>query len=157
MGQSDLPVGRGSKHVKALEGFGWSVDRIKGSHHMLVHGDDKSRRATVPVHSGATIKMGTLRSILSQTKLSEEELLTQALGIMHVLERPRVKTFLRAAAEQGIEVEVRAPGQVFLGAMSSDEIEQSVQAKTFLTLYNVFYLEQQSGSLSDNYSASKNQ
>ncbi|MCC6917645.1 MAG: NAD-glutamate dehydrogenase [Alphaproteobacteria bacterium] len=29
-------------------------------------------------------------------QISEEELLTQALGIMHVLERPRVKTFLRA-------------------------------------------------------------
>ena len=67
---------RGGELVRALERAGFVVKRIKGSHHMLVHGQDKSRRATVPVHSGATIKPGTPRSILSQSKLSEDELLT---------------------------------------------------------------------------------
>ena len=66
---------RGVELVRALERAGFVVKRIKGSHHMLVHSEDKSRRATIPVHAGATIKPGTLRSILSQSKLSEDELL----------------------------------------------------------------------------------
>ena len=86
--------------------------------------------------------------------LKEPKNLPKILRVLELIREANLFSFRRGLdfsdpAEQGIEVEVRAPGQVFLGAMSSDEIEQSVQAKTFLTLYNVFYLEQQSGSLND--------
>jgi len=65
---------RGRAVVRALERAGFVVKRIKGSHHILVHPDDKTRRATVPVHATKTIKPGTMRSILKQTKLTEDEL-----------------------------------------------------------------------------------
>ena len=94
--------------------------------------------------------------------LKQPQSLPQILRILELIREANLFSFRRGLdfsdpTEQGIEVEVRAPGQIFLGAMSSEEIEQSVQAKTFLTLYNVFYLEQQSGSLNDNYRASKDE
>ena len=64
---------RGLDVVRALERGGFIVKRINGSHHILVHRADRARRATVPVHSGQTIKTGTLRSILTQARLTEDE------------------------------------------------------------------------------------
>jgi predicted RNA binding protein YcfA (HicA-like mRNA interferase family) len=66
---------RGGTLVRALEKAGFVVKRVKGSHYILVHSEDRSRRATVPVHAGQTIKPGTLRSVLLQAQLSEDELL----------------------------------------------------------------------------------
>ncbi len=65
---------RGSDAVRALERGGFVVTRIRGSHHILVHPGDRSRRATIPVHAGESLKQGTLRSILKQARLSEDEL-----------------------------------------------------------------------------------
>jgi predicted RNA binding protein YcfA (HicA-like mRNA interferase family) len=64
---------RGSDAVRALERGGFVVTRIKGSHHILVYPADRSRRATVPVHAGQSLKPGTMRSILAQAKLTEDE------------------------------------------------------------------------------------
>lgn len=64
---------RGHSVVRALERGGFELKRIKGSHHILVLPDDPVRRATVPVHAGKTVKPGTLRSILKQAQLTEEE------------------------------------------------------------------------------------
>jgi predicted RNA binding protein YcfA (HicA-like mRNA interferase family) len=63
---------RGSDAVRALERGGFVVARIRGSHHILIHPADRSRRATVPVHAGQTLKLGTMRSILTQAKLTED-------------------------------------------------------------------------------------
>jgi predicted RNA binding protein YcfA (HicA-like mRNA interferase family) len=60
--------------VRALEKAGFVVKRVKGSHFILAHPDDASRRATVPVHAGQTLKVGTLRSVLQQAGLTEDEL-----------------------------------------------------------------------------------
>ena len=60
--------------VRALQKAGFVIKRIRGSHHILVHVRDRSRRATVPVHGGASLKRGTLRSILKQAELTEDEL-----------------------------------------------------------------------------------
>jgi predicted RNA binding protein YcfA (HicA-like mRNA interferase family) len=65
---------RGNDAVRALERAGFVVTRIRGSHHILVHPDDRSRRATIPVHAGKTLRLGTLRSILDQSRLTEDEL-----------------------------------------------------------------------------------
>jgi len=48
--------------------------RISGSHHRLVHKDDPTRVVTVPVHGAASLKRGTLASILRQSGVSVEEL-----------------------------------------------------------------------------------
>ena len=63
----------GSEVVRALEQCGFVLERVKGSHHILVHPDDKTPRATVPVHAGKTVKPGTMRSILKQAGLTEDE------------------------------------------------------------------------------------
>jgi predicted RNA binding protein YcfA (HicA-like mRNA interferase family) len=60
--------------VRALERAGFVLKRIKGSHYILVHPTDKTRRATVPVHGKASLKRGTLSGILRQAKLTEDEL-----------------------------------------------------------------------------------
>ncbi len=64
----------GSDAVRALERAGFVVTRIRGSQHILVHPADRARRATIPVHAGKTLRLGTLRSILDQSRLTEDEL-----------------------------------------------------------------------------------
>jgi predicted RNA binding protein YcfA (HicA-like mRNA interferase family) len=60
--------------VRALERAGFVLKRVTGSHHILVHPDDKTRRTTVPVHGRMSLKRGTLHGILRQAKLTEDEL-----------------------------------------------------------------------------------
>ena len=64
----------GREMVRALERAGFVVKRINGSHHILVHPSDKTRRTIVPVHGRSSLKQGTLRGILRQAKLTEDEL-----------------------------------------------------------------------------------
>jgi predicted RNA binding protein YcfA (HicA-like mRNA interferase family) len=49
------------------------VDRIAGSHHVLVHPQDRRRTVTVPVHAGRDLKRGTVRSIIRQAGFTVEE------------------------------------------------------------------------------------
>jgi predicted RNA binding protein YcfA (HicA-like mRNA interferase family) len=51
----------GAMVVRALKRAGFVVDRIAGSHHVLVYPNDPTRTVTVPVHSGRDLKPGTLR------------------------------------------------------------------------------------------------
>jgi predicted RNA binding protein YcfA (HicA-like mRNA interferase family) len=46
------PALRGAAVFHALEKAGFVVVRIKGSHHIMEHGDDPARRTVVPVHAG---------------------------------------------------------------------------------------------------------
>lgn len=68
---SKLPSLTGREVITALEKAGFSVARIRGSHHILVHSD--GRRTVVPVHSGETIGTGLLSQILSDCQMSREE------------------------------------------------------------------------------------
>jgi predicted RNA binding protein YcfA (HicA-like mRNA interferase family) len=69
-----LPVVRGRQVVQALTRAGFVVDRVVGSHHVLIYPGEPSRTVTVPVHAGRDLKLGTLRSILRQAALSVDEL-----------------------------------------------------------------------------------
>ncbi len=51
-----------------LEHAGFSVDRVTGSHYILIKG---KLRTVVPYHK--SIKIGTLKSILNQIEMSVEE------------------------------------------------------------------------------------
>ena len=62
----------GSDLVAALGKLGFSVLRIKGSHHFLHHED--GRNTVVPAHSGETIGPGLLNKILRDCELSVDEL-----------------------------------------------------------------------------------
>jgi len=61
----DLPA---KKIIAALERAGFTIDRVTGSHYILI----KDRlRTVVPFHK--SVKIGTLKSILNQIEMSVEE------------------------------------------------------------------------------------
>jgi predicted RNA binding protein YcfA (HicA-like mRNA interferase family) len=68
-----LPVVSGRNVVRALTRAGFVVDRIAGSHHVMVFPGDPTRTVTVPVHAGRDLKPGTLRSIIRQAGMKVEE------------------------------------------------------------------------------------
>jgi predicted RNA binding protein YcfA (HicA-like mRNA interferase family) len=67
-----LPVASGRKVIKALERAGFVEQHTTGSHCILRHSIDESRRVTVPTHT-RDLKPGTLRQIIKQSGLSVEE------------------------------------------------------------------------------------
>lgn len=73
MSNSSLPQVSGQRVVRALEKAGFKVRRQKGSHVILVHSQDLSRRAVVPLHGAKSIKTGTLSTILKGAGISREE------------------------------------------------------------------------------------
>lgn len=72
---SDVPLPQisGQRVVRALEKVGFIVRRQKGSHVILVHSQDLSRRTIVPLHGSKPVKPGTLRAILKGAVISLEE------------------------------------------------------------------------------------
>ncbi len=69
-----LPALKPRDVIRALERAGFVVRRIRGSHYQLTHRDDPARRATVP-YGTRDIKRGTLRGILKDSGISEDEFL----------------------------------------------------------------------------------
>ncbi len=61
----DLPA---KKIIAALERAGFVVDRVTGSHYILIKG---KLRTVVPFHK--TVKVGTLKAILNQVEMNIEE------------------------------------------------------------------------------------
>jgi predicted RNA binding protein YcfA (HicA-like mRNA interferase family) len=61
----DLPA---KKIIVALEKAGFVVDRVSGSHYVLVKG---RLRTVVPYHR--SVRVGTLKAILSQIEMSVED------------------------------------------------------------------------------------
>ena len=58
--------------IRALERKGWRLDRISGSHHIIVH-IELGRAVTVPLHN-RELKIGTLISILRVAGIGRDEL-----------------------------------------------------------------------------------
>ena len=52
---------------------GFEVTRVKGSHHMMRHGDDPSRSTVIPVHAGKDLKRGLLHKIVADAGLTTDE------------------------------------------------------------------------------------
>ena len=71
---SGLPQVTGQRLVRALLKYGFIESRQKGSHVLLVHKEQKERRATVPIHGNRDLKPGTLHAILKGAGVSSEEL-----------------------------------------------------------------------------------
>ena len=61
----------GAEVIAALGRAGFSVLRIKGSHHFLRHEDGRS--TVVPVHPGETIGPGLLHKILRDCHLTLDQ------------------------------------------------------------------------------------
>jgi len=73
MAAGRLPAVNGRRVLRALTRTGFIIDRIVGSHHVLVFPGDPTRTVTVPVHSGRDLKPGTLRGIIRKAGLTVEE------------------------------------------------------------------------------------
>ena len=69
---AELPVLRSREVVAALGRAGFFVHHQSGSHAVLRHRTETSRRVTVPMHS-RDLKRGTLRSIVREAGLSVDE------------------------------------------------------------------------------------
>jgi predicted RNA binding protein YcfA (HicA-like mRNA interferase family) len=67
-----LPSLTGKQLIAALARAGFTVTRIKGSHHFLKHPD--GRRTVIPVHAGEAIGPGLLSQILRDCELSRDDL-----------------------------------------------------------------------------------
>jgi predicted RNA binding protein YcfA (HicA-like mRNA interferase family) len=70
-----FPAVRGKELLTALQRLGFSLVRVKGSHHFVRHAD--GRATVVPVHAGEAIGTGLLSRILRDCKLTREDLQKQ--------------------------------------------------------------------------------
>jgi predicted RNA binding protein YcfA (HicA-like mRNA interferase family) len=68
-----LPRRRGREVIAALRRAGFTVVRIKGSHHFLKHPD--GRCTVVPVHAGEIIGPGLMKTILDDAEITVEQFL----------------------------------------------------------------------------------
>jgi predicted RNA binding protein YcfA (HicA-like mRNA interferase family) len=63
----------GKHFCKVLREHGWQLQRIRGSHHIFSK-PGNPRILTVPVHGNKSLKTGTLRKLLRDAELTEEDL-----------------------------------------------------------------------------------
>ena len=62
-----LPRLTGAEMVAFLKSQGFTVARIRGSHHVMERGE---RRTTVPVHGSKILRIGTLQGILRDVEIA---------------------------------------------------------------------------------------
>ena len=69
-----IPIVTGAKLIRALKRGGYELDHQTGSHVFLSHPKAPKRIVCVPNHN-KDLKKGTLKSILRQAQMTEEELI----------------------------------------------------------------------------------
>lgn len=69
-----LPAVTPKQLLRVLEKKGWQVDRIRGSHHVLVHPEQK-RALVIAVHN-RDLQSGTVTAILRNAGISRDEFRT---------------------------------------------------------------------------------
>ncbi|MCK4459602.1 MAG: type II toxin-antitoxin system HicA family toxin [Methanosarcinales archaeon] len=69
-----LPRWSGRKIIRVFKKAGWIVDRIEGSHHILVK-EGAEEILSVPVHGTKPIKVGLLKGLIKDAGLTNEEFL----------------------------------------------------------------------------------
>lgn len=73
---SKLPAVDGKKVVRVLERAGFRVDRIEGSHHILVK-ESHPISVPVPVHGSRPLPKGTLRSIIRMAGMTRDDFISR--------------------------------------------------------------------------------
>jgi predicted RNA binding protein YcfA (HicA-like mRNA interferase family) len=63
----------GREFCKVLARHGWDLKRVRGSHHIFGQSGNPTI-LTVPVHGNKPLKTGTLRRLLNDSGLTEEDL-----------------------------------------------------------------------------------
>jgi predicted RNA binding protein YcfA (HicA-like mRNA interferase family) len=56
--------------MKLMERHGWRLDRISGSHHIMIK--DGCRSIPVPIHGSTELPKGLERTILKQAQITED-------------------------------------------------------------------------------------
>lgn len=69
-----LPIVPARKLIKVLKKKGFTLHRIKGSHHTFIRNTDRLT-VTVPVHPGHDLGRGLTITILKDAGISDEEFL----------------------------------------------------------------------------------
>ena len=59
----------GKQLKKLMEAHGWSLDRISGSHHIMIR--EGCRSVPVPIHGATELPKGLLSAILKQAGIKE--------------------------------------------------------------------------------------
>lgn len=60
----------GKQLKKRLEDHGWALDRISGSHHIMVK--EGHRSIPIPVHGTTDLPTGLIKAILKQAGIKEK-------------------------------------------------------------------------------------
>jgi predicted RNA binding protein YcfA (HicA-like mRNA interferase family) len=63
----------GPEMCRVLERNGWTLARIRGSHH-IYNRPGARRPIPVPIHSNRPLKAGTQRSIMREASLTDDDL-----------------------------------------------------------------------------------
>ncbi|MDX2241947.1 MAG: type II toxin-antitoxin system HicA family toxin [Leptolyngbyaceae cyanobacterium bins.302] len=63
----------GKAFCKIVEQYGWELKRVTGSHHIYCKEGEKAI-LSIPVHSNRDLPTGTLRSLMKDAGLTEEDL-----------------------------------------------------------------------------------
>jgi predicted RNA binding protein YcfA (HicA-like mRNA interferase family) len=63
----------GKKLCEVMEKFGWTLIRVKGSHHIYTK-ENTSKIVVIPVHENRDLPVGTLRGILKDAELTEDDI-----------------------------------------------------------------------------------
>jgi len=63
----------GKKLCKIVEGKGWMLKKITGSHY-IYEKPNENKIISIPVHRNQDLKLGTLKSIMTIAELSENNL-----------------------------------------------------------------------------------
>lgn len=67
-----IPIINGTKLIKVLIKKGFVLNRISGSHHILIH-PQKQITISVPVHKGKTLGKGITLAIIKDSQVTIEE------------------------------------------------------------------------------------
>lgn len=63
----------GKALAKVIERKGWSLVRVKGSHHIFVM-SGRRERIVIPIHGNRPLKIGLLRALMKIAELEESDL-----------------------------------------------------------------------------------
>jgi predicted RNA binding protein YcfA (HicA-like mRNA interferase family) len=63
----------GKDLATAIEGKGWVLARVKGSHHIFTK-EGMRERIVIPIHGNRPLKIGLLRAQMKIADLSENEI-----------------------------------------------------------------------------------
>lgn len=70
----NIPIINGLRLIKVLKKKGFTLSRIKGSHHIFIHPTNKIT-VSVPVHKGKTFGRGITLAIIKDAGITVEEFL----------------------------------------------------------------------------------